>query len=150
MVNRILGFVSVFHRSRAAVIEPRSSNRTPKFPAIVSCDVLKLLKDKLLNNVIRSIFIQLDEESLRQAELVSQVWREVILEECIWKFSLRNKVLTTPLWEKFIRNKEIEWQVGPTGQCGHIHLKNIYKKIKKRTGGTWKKLGYSQFHLSCH
>ena len=93
---------------------------------MVSCDVIKLLKDKLLNNVIRSIFIQLDEESLRQAELVSQVWREVILEECIWKFALRNKVLTTPLWEKFIRNKEIEWQVGSTGQYGHIHLKNIY------------------------
>jgi hypothetical protein len=45
-----------------------------------------------MSNVIRSIFTQLDDESLRQAELVSKVWWEVISEECIWKFVLRNKV----------------------------------------------------------
>jgi WD40 repeat protein len=45
-----------------------------------------------MTDVIRNIFSRLDEESLRQAELVSKLWRKVICEECIWKFILRNKV----------------------------------------------------------
>ena len=45
-----------------------------------------------MNHVIRQIFFLLDEETLQQAELVSKVWWQVISEESIWKFVLRNKV----------------------------------------------------------
>ena len=45
-----------------------------------------------MTDVIRSIFSQLDEESLRQAELVSKLWWEIISEECVWKFVLANQV----------------------------------------------------------
>jgi len=47
-----------------------------------------------MTDVIRSIFSQLDEESLRHAELVSKLWWEIIAEECVWKFVLENKVTT--------------------------------------------------------
>ena len=42
------------------------------------------------------------------------------------------QVLSTPLWGKFVRHKDIEWQIGPSGQDGHLYYKNIYKTIKKQ------------------
>ena len=45
-----------------------------------------------MTHILRQIFSQLDEETIRQAELVSKAWWQVISEECIWKFVLGNKV----------------------------------------------------------